>query len=243
MQNRLVRNLVIGVGAAFAATQAQATLMLNTSILPGIGGDAYTDTNGNDLPNHPTNVYFGQLQATTDGTVEFFYVGNEAGYTNSLYIGGALARSEGPDGFGSPYPSDGTLGVSTGELLDFGFCTSGGVSLVTYGRCADNDNSASLLAQFNYYGLGSGYRSIGFAALSSFDPNGGWTFAGSEAGPQSNLWMILWDDSGADNDDNHDDFVTVARFTPTSVPEPGALLLLGTGLIAAGFVRRRRIGS
>jgi hypothetical protein len=54
-----------------------------------------------------------------------------------------------------------------------------------------------------------------------------------------NTAWLLWDDSGAASDDNHDDLVV--RLTYKSVPEPGTLALLGLGLIGAALVRRRKI--
>jgi hypothetical protein len=37
---------------------------------------------------------------------------------------------------------------------------------------------------------------------------------------ESDDWAIFWDDSGADNDDNHDDYVAVARVRPTALTAP-----------------------
>lgn len=226
------------------AGQAQASLLLDVSVTNQFNGqDMTTNTLGNDLPApRPTTLYFGQLEATANGFVDFYYVGNEAAYTNTFNYGAGYSYSTAgkPDVFTSPNALIGSMAVLANTFLDFSFCTSGGDSVSGAGRCAANDNANSLKKQYNYQN-NHGYRSIGFNALSAYDPNNGnRAFSGNPG--VSDLWMIFWDDSGAKNDDNHDDMITVARFRPiVSVSEPGTLAVFAIGLLGAAFTLRRRI--
>ncbi|MCC7258795.1 MAG: PEP-CTERM sorting domain-containing protein [Gammaproteobacteria bacterium] len=225
---------------AATASAAQASLILDTTVTAAfLPGATTTNTIGNDLPApRPSTLYYGQLRADADGFVDFYYVGNEAGYTNTLFVDDALVASTAgrPDSFNSPHLLVATLAVSAGELIDFGFCTSGG-DRVLGSRCVANDSAVSIISQYNHRFVG-GYRSIGFAALSDYDPATGARTFTTPTGSRDN-WMAFWDDSGARYDDNHDDMIVGLSFRPVDVSEPGTLGLAALGMMGAIFAARR----
>lgn len=233
------------IAALGIAVDAHAGLILDTTSFSPTPNS--TGTAGNDLAGVPSQLYFGQLKATQSGIVDFFYVGNEAGFTNTLkldsalLVGGVSSHSTAglPDDFLPAHGSYvGSVSVGASSLVAFGICTDGGDSIGAYGGCAYNNNTASLLSQFND-GPVPGYRSIAFHALASFDPASTLVFGAHSSAVDSSYWGLFWDDSGAANDDNHDDYIAVARFRPTSVPEPGTVLLLGIGLLGLAGARKR----
>jgi hypothetical protein len=227
------------ITASLLTAQAHAALILNTGITSTFnGGTSATDTQHNDWATAPDSIYFGRLQANAAGIVDFYYIGNEAGYTNSLRLNQLTSAPDVthstaglPDTFFSNLLV-GSVNVLANDFVDFGFCTDGGASVGSWGGCVYNASASSLTQQFNYGGL-TGYRSIGYRPLTS---SNAWTSLGDHA-----AWGLFWDDSGAANDDNHDDYIAIAKFRsdPVSVPEPTTSLLLGSGLLGLAFMRRR----
>ena len=153
------------------------------------------------------------LGVDSAGSVTYWYYGKEAGYQN-IFLTGNTAFATGFTPTTQNYFNNpikiGAFDVGSG-VLDFAFCAFSGP--ITLQGCVTNEANDLLGWNSN--------QSIAYSV------------AGNTA------WLF-WDDSGAGPDDNHDDMLIKAVFTPKAVPEPASLGLFGLGLLGAWVVARRR---
>lgn len=214
----LVKLFVAFMVAAGLATTASAGLV--AGVIPEGAPNEFIP----DLTAGPTigGYYGAQLYLVggpVDITAEWF--GGEAGYRNEFLWGGSTIFTH-PGGDTTGHTPDGTYvasNVSPG-LLPFSFFVPVGSLTVANGTNPDNSGTGP-----NFF--------------VSFDINR--TTADGPRGGQS-VW-IFFDDGGGANDDDHDDMAVKlsingdGRFQ--TVPEPGSMILLGSGLSAL-WMRRRR---
>lgn len=213
----MIRRAAIAAALLVASTGAQASFITVDLVRPSESSIAVVGNNNflGQLAAQGVTTYLlgSSLGVSADGHVDFYYYGKEAGYRN-VFSADGLSYDTGvtptfQNYFSAPI-SIGSVQVTAGSILDFGFCGYNGNSLV---GCLSN-------AQNDSMGINS-FQSI---ALNVTD---------------SVAW-ILWDDSGAGPDDNHDDMLIRAVFRPRAVSEPGTLALVGLGLLGLGFARRVR---
>jgi hypothetical protein len=153
------------------------------------------------------------LAVDAAGSIEYFYYGKEAGYKN-VFTAGLLSYDSGYTPTTQNYfgapISIGSQSVGAG-ILNFGFCA--------YSYPGTNQGCVSN-AQNDHLNLGS-TQSIAYSL-------------------RGDTAWLFWDDSGAGPDDNHDDMLIKAVFTPKAVPEPATLGLFGLGLLGVWTSTRRR---
>lgn len=213
-----IKKIVLAGALTAAASAAQAGFVpvdtgLPSETIPIVGNNDFRITlDGYGVDEYTLGASLGVNQA---GSVSYYYYGKEAGYQNIFSDGVKSYDSGFSPTSQSKFPNGifiDTVQVGANVVLNFSFCAYSAPG-VQVGKCITNAANDGL-------GLGS-FQSIAFSAT-------------------DNVAWIFWDDSGAGPDDNHDDMLIKAVFTPRSVPEPATLGLFGLGLLGVWAGARRR---
>ncbi len=148
------------------------------------------------------------LAVSGPGTLTFSLWGKEAGYTNQFNYAGSQLFTT------AGLPDSVWNKSQTSSPFD----VTGGLLNFSYCVIAGGSGCVTNLGnQSTYYGSA---QSIGIKIIDD-----------------STAWL-LWDDSGAGPDDNHDDMIVKVKYT--SVPEPGTNLLLGMGIAGMIVAMRKK---
>lgn len=149
-------------------------------------------------------VTSGTISLSAPGTLIFTEVAAESGFDNAFTDGTNTMTETGNFGFGANFLTSG------GETFSKAF-GAGAVSGLEF----TSTGSGSLDAALGEGGFGIFY-----------DATKGLT--------GHTVFFLAYDDNGASEDDNHDDYIVRVQV----VPAPLGALLIGTAFLAAGAVRR-----
>ncbi len=216
----LVLAVVLGLGAG----TAQAVPFLAISGDPGVLGsipgpglevnDLLDDIYGAGTTSRD-GYYGATITLSEPATIYFTYRGKEAGFVNAFGVGALEIFNTGTTPVGTTI----TMALGAG-VLPFWFTVDTGAG-----------SAANCVSGTDSFGHPCNPDNVGSA------PNFFTSFSGLGTDTSGTTLILFLDDGGGGpDDDNHDDMA----IRISTVPEPGSMLLVGSGLAALWARRRRR---
>ena len=210
-KSRLFTAVCAGVVALSASLSANAAFVFSggaTQGLPIAGNNFSSNLNGEGFNQMTTGA---QLSVDMDGSVTFYYIAAESGYTNSFNSGSSSSFTENNDSFDCNGWDSFSINVAAGEILDFSF-TSATVSALNPVDNASGDN---------LHGLGIMTSTITSDLVLAYNDN-----------------YLGFVDSDFDDMLVRAEFSSAPV---THLPVPAAVWLFGSGLLGLlGMARRRK---
>lgn len=218
VNSQLKRKSRLFATACATAIALSISLSANAAFVFSGGSTQSLPVNGNNFNSNLQAEGFNQMTTGTqlrvdqDGSVTFYYIAAESGYTNSFHTASG-SMTENNDGFNfSGYDSI-SINVSAGDILDFSFQSATASALTP----VDNAGNTNL-------------QGLGIITDSSSDPLMQLVLAYND-----NPRMI-----GTGMDGDYDDMLVRADFRAAAVPVPAAVWLFGSGLLGLIGAARRK---
>lgn len=188
------------------------TVSAQAGLISVVGGQDFVAPGTNDFVAGDTYNVGGNVFADFDIMLTFTYLGKEAAFDNDFNaLGNTVFLSNMSNAVG-----DSASGSSSAGLIDFNFF-------------ANDVGTGVMNGANNMFGAVQS-----FAAILDFTWGDGTIYD----------LVLFFDDSGANFDDDHDDHiigVTATRLNIVQVSAPGAIALLGLGLLGMSAARRKRV--
>ena len=218
LKNEKMRKLRLFTAAGAGAVTLIASLSANAAFvfskdttqgLPIDKNDFNSSLIGKGFNDMSTGA---QLSVDMNGSVTFYYIAAESGYTNSFSYGSgsSISITEDNDSFDWDGWHSFSIDVVAGDILDFRFTSAKASALNPVDNASDT----------NLDGLGIMFGESMSELVLAYNDN-----------PRT---------SGTGMDADYDDMLVRAEFSASAVPVPAAAWLFGSGLLGLMGIARRR---